>query len=312
MNYTLESYTQYLTQFIPTNYKGYLGEVELTKSIEKEFSFVSKRLENIKAAEKFRELCKIEGAEIADYRVRVISFDDFCIIASIRFMGMDVTKPFVEIEFYNTTVENFITHFSEIKIKVLDEFKIFSCSYINVIMSQQYMDSFSKLNPKLDKPIYTIKLEDIYAKPKRSFDFSLEKIDTISELDYQIYLDEYKLFNLENPHLFSVHAEPFETINEKAKSDYVFKIMVDDLWAGLCMYTKDSEFIFSGYLVWDKIVFKKYRGHNLSAFAQDCAFQDFIPSDKGYLFGYIDPENHGSIKAAEKTGREFLVGFYSV
>ncbi len=311
-SFIIESYSQYLTQFIPIKYKGYLDETVLENCIQNEFDFVNKRLENIKAAEKFRELCLIEGSEITDYRVRTISFSDFYLIASIRFMGLDVSKPFVEIEFYNTTVENFIFHFPEIKTKLLHEFKVFGTIHINVIMSHQYMDSFSKLNPKLDKPIYSIKLEDIYLKHKSAYSFNLEKIDEISESDYKIYENEYKLFNLENPHLYSVHAEPYETINGKAKSDFVFKIIVDGQWAGLCIYTKESEYIFSGYLVWDKIIFKKYRGQNLSAYAQDYAFQEYIPRDIGFLFGYIDPENLGSIKTAEKTGRESLVGFYSI
>lgn len=311
-NFTFESYSQYLNQFIPEKYKGYLEETELAKSIEKEYNFVNKRLENLKAAEKFRELCLIEGSEIEDYRVRTISFSDFYLIASIRFMGMDVSKPFVEIEFYNTSVENFISHFPEIKTKLLLEFKIFGSLHINVIMSHQYLDLFAKLNPKLDKPIYSIKLEDIYLKHKSAYNFNLEKIDEISESDYKIYENEYKLFNLENPHLYSVHTEPYETINEKAKSDFVFKIKVDGNWAGLCIYTKESEFIFFGYLVWDKIIFKKYRGQNLSAAAQDYAFQEFIPRENGFIFGYIDPENLGSIKTAEKTGRESLVGFYLI
>lgn len=72
------------------------------------------------------------------------------------------------------------------------------------------------------------------------------------------------------------------------------------------------EYFYHGYLVWDKIIFKKYRGQNLSAAAQDYAFQEFIPRENGFIFGYIATDNYGSIKAAQKTGREFLVGFYSI
>jgi len=312
MKFTQNDYHKYLAQFIPDKYRELISENELEKCIENEYNFINKRLENLKRAEKLKEICGVEGAEIADYRVRILEFETFYVIVSIRFMGLDVTKPFLEIEFYNTDVITFASHLHKIKSKVIEEFCVFQCTEVSILISNQFLDLFKTFQLKLDKAVFSIPLLDVYKKTPPKIDLKLEKVDDFSEKDYQIYLLEYKQFCESNPHLEGVHAEPLNTIREKAKSDYVFKIFQNNEWAGLCIYAKMSEYFLYGYLVWDKIIFEKFRGQNLSSYAQEMAFQNYIPKLDGFIFGYINIENFASIHSAQKTGRENLFGFYRV
>ena len=270
---------------------------------------MKKILEDKVFAEKFRSNCFIEGSTIQDYSAKLLEHKNCQIIASPRFINRNIEYPYINIDFYSSSTEEFFDKFDAFRNIIFEQFKVFNPKKIRISLRTEDLSIFQKYNPSPDLENYSIRLENIYKKPINS-DIRVEKINQLSDEEYDKYVKEYKQFNFENPHLIGVTAESLEDINRYCQSDFGFKAYVDNQWAGLGLYCKDSKYFYYGYLCWDKIIFKEFRGQNLSAALQNKGFQEYIPSKNGFLYGTIHSENHGSRKTAIRSGRENLVTSY--
>lgn len=280
--------------------KAYFEELLL-----KEFDFIQRRMNNVAFAEKFREHCLIENSTVDDYLLKSFALNDVEIIAGIRFMNRDIGYPFVEIEYYSGSKHEFFAQFEDVKSLLKIEFQLFKPLQLAMIIKSEDIHWVQEIPHQLDRHWYSISLDYMYEKHISFPEVRVEKIDGLSDEDYQIYKEQYAHFNQKHPDLTFVFAEPQQTINQHCKSGLGCKLYVNDDWAGFALFAKGyPEFYLDGYLVWDKIIFEKYQGKNLSAILQNMAFQQFVPRQKGFLYGTIDAKNIGSIKTAEKSGRE--------
>lgn len=308
--FTLENYHQFLLQNIPSKYREDINWGIVQKSIQSEFEFVQKTLINDDYAQKFRQFCLIPNTTLEDYKSKFIVYNDINVLCSLRFLKRNVEKPYIFVEYYSSSTADFFLYFEEIKKRILDEFKIFNVKKIRISLRNEDLAYFKHYRPTPDLLMYSAKISDI---KNHTFDipgFKLERIQSLSEEDYTCYTKEYTSFNSENPLLSSAFAEPLDVLNKYCASDYGFKAYIDGEWAGFALFVDVAEYFFYGYLVWDKIVFKKYRGMQLSAAIQNNAFNQFIPHLEGYVYGNIQYENTGSRKTAEKSGRENLLTSY--
>lgn len=313
--FTKEEYSRYFTQtIIPSDYKGII-ELELyQKSVDSEFNYIQNRIENIEYAQKFRKNCLIAHTTDNDYLAKEFWIEDICLVCSIRFMGGDLGKPFVSIEFYNCDNAVFFKNYPRLKDYILSQYEIFHPLFIHLVLRKEDEHFLKNIHHSVDRYYYSAPLQDIYLYqfPKTTPHFRIEKIEGLDDNEYDIYLKEYDAYRRENPDLGYVFAEPLSTINRICQNDYGFKIYINDEWAGFQLYASHTEYFFYGYLVWDKIIFKKHRGHHLSTYAQNKAFQYFIPRQNGFIYGQIDPLNTGSIQTAIRSGRKNLLSTFKL
>jgi len=308
--FTLENYHQFLLQNIPSKYQKDINWDIVKKSIQGEFEFVQKTLISDDYAHKFRQHCLVINTTLEDYKSKFIVYNDINVLCSLRFLKRNVKMPYIFVEYYSSSTADFFLNFEEIKKRIRDEYKIFNVKKIRISLRNEDLAYFEPYRPTPDLLMYSAKISDI---KKQTFDilgFKLEQIHYLSEEDYTCYKEEYASFNRDNSLLTSAFAEPFDVLNKYCASDYGFKAYIDGEWAGFALFVDVAEFFFYGYLVWDKIVFKKYRGMQLSAAIQNNAFNQFIPHLDGYIYGNIQCENIGSRKTAEKSGRENLLTSY--
>lgn len=309
--FNLDNYAKYLDQLIPTAYHSKIDRKKIQKSVSDEFSFIEKLLYSREYAEKFQLNCWVENTNAADYHAKFIEIEGIEMVISIRFLNRNVAFPYILIEYYSCSTVHFFSKFSFIKSEILDQYKVFDVKKIRMTLRTEDIDDFNHLEPKGDLLMYSAPISEILEKELDTIpQLEVIQINEFSETDYEVYLREYEKFQRDYPHLTSVSPEPLKTLNQYCASDYGFKAYIDGEWAGFALYANFSEFFFYGYLVWDKIIFEKFRGINLSTYIQNIGFKNYVEDKSGFIYGNIQSENIGSRKTAEKSGRENLISSY--
>lgn len=264
-----------------------------------------------KYAREFQSNCYLDNTSHVDYMAKDFMVNDIRIIATIRFFSRDISKPYAQIEYYSCSIEDLYSQWSDVFTKVMAEFKIFRVQKLRMTHRTEDSPIFNYLDPRADLELYLAPISDILANNDIKIpEAHIEQIDHMSEYDYEIYLSEYLKFNEKYPELTSALAEPLSNINKYCGQYLGFTLYINGEWAGFALYAKYSEFCFNGYLVWDKIIFEKYRGRNLSTYIQNKGFQIYAPDAKGFIFGKIQKENIGSSKSARHSGRRAVLSSY--
>src|SRR5262245_38764771 len=100
------------------------GADRIRSNYAAEFAVATARLADEKFASDFQNLCPIRGASLPDYLYRVIILDGIgALIGSIRFKGLDVRKPFVEIECADFDLPD---HLPAVGRRIRNEFEVFA------------------------------------------------------------------------------------------------------------------------------------------------------------------------------------------
>lgn len=308
---TVEDFSQYLNKLIPSNYQTLLDYEKVNSCFEEEYMLLDKYLTDEEFAKRFHKNIFVEGTTHIDYLAKYLEFNDIQFVTSIRFFNRNAEKPFVYVEYYSCETKYFFENWLEIRKIILKEYDVFKLNRIRLSLRTEDKIHFEKFNPDLDQGMYSAPIADIIKKEfYPNGNLRIEKIGQMTDEDYKIYVEEYNKFKLANPDLTSIITEPLETINQHCQKDYGFKLYVNDEWAGFALYASSPEFYLYGYLVWDKIIFEKFRGQNLSAYLQNQGFKDYVSDKSGFIYGTIEANNQGSIKTAKSTGRECIFGSY--
>lgn len=308
---TFENYSLYLNRLIPSKYQTQLDYDRVKTSYEGEFKLITNFLNNEEYAKKYHKNIPVDGSLPHDYLAKLLKYNDIEFVTSIRFFNRNPGKPFAYVEYYSCDTKNFFNNWIEIRKIILKEYAVFKLNKIRLSLKIEDKSCFEQFKPERDLGMYTAPLNDILKTEFNSNQqLRIEKIDHMSTEDYAVYLTEYDSFKLANPHLTSIIAEPLETINEHCQNGYGFKLYFNNEWAGFALFANYSEYFLYGYLVWDKLIFEKFRGQNLSVYLQNQGFKEYVKDTTGFIYGTIETNNHGSIKTAEKSGREFIFGSY--
>jgi hypothetical protein len=308
---TLENYSKYLNRLIPTQYHSLLDYDRVKTSYEEEFKLLDKYLTDEEFAARFHKNIFVEGTAPKDYLAKYFEFNGIEFVTTIRFFNRNPEKPYAYIEYYSCDTKYFFENWIEIRKIIFKEYDVFYLNKIRLSLRTEDKFYFENFKPALDQGMYAAQIANLIKSEIHSKEnLRIEKIEQMTQEDYAIYAEEYTKFRDANPQLTSIASEPLETINEHCQKDYGFKLYVNEQWAGFALYASVHEFYLYGYLVWDKIIFEKFRGQNLSAYLQNQGFKEYVKDTTGFIYGTIEADNHGSIKTAEKSGRVCFFGSY--
>lgn len=308
---TLENYSLYLNQLIPSKYHNLMDYERVKSSYQEEFKLLTKYLTDEEFAAKYHKNIFVQGTSPNDYLGKFLEFNDIQFITTIRFFNRNPAKPYAFVEYYSCDTKYFFENWIEIRNIILNEYAPFTLDKIRLSLRKEDAIYFENFKPELDQGMYAAPIADILkTQSNLKENHRIEKLDQMTTDDYAIYVEEYNKFRDTNPQLTSITSEPLETINQHCQKDYGFKLFVNEEWAGFALYACVPEYYLYGYLVWDKIIFEKFRGRNLSTYLQNQGFKEFVRDTSGFIYGTIEADNHGSIRTAEKSGRECLFGSY--
>ncbi|MGE3609323.1 MAG: hypothetical protein AB7I27_07035 [Bacteriovoracaceae bacterium] len=250
---------------------------------------------------------KLSGTRPEDYRERIIEVPGKgFLLAGIRFRGLDVTKPFVSVIPSFITTENDLTLIKEL---IKEEFRVFRPQAFQLTLSPKYLRE--RVDILEDRFTVAGKIDSIL-REKLCTEVKIELVAT-SEIDfYERYVQEYLVFHEQRPELkLEVRSESLDDLNESLKSNLLYKIMINDEFAGVIAGAISNYHGISGASVLEELLFSTFRGKKLGVHVQ----YEFAKKLKGrfeVLWGTISPKNQSSLKTALKNQRKITETDYFI
>jgi len=259
--------------------------------------YASKQFELLDQTEKVKyyyENFFVKDSSIVDYCNKIIKVpNQGMILTQLRFKGLDIIYPFIEIVFSNFKIDE--NNIRLVYSLIIDNYKSIKIEWIRFFSTSIH---FSKEINNVDKLLYAkyyigvfdIKSQQSYIyieKPKDNDDF------------YEEYLKEYNSVNKDL-------AQPlkFEYIKELILDNLFFLIKYNTDVIGTIAIDKKYVNSIIGYEIIDEIIYEKFRGKSFAKFAQNLLINDVILRKSNVLIlGTIHPDNIPSIKTAESNGR---------
>ena len=232
-------------------------------------------------------------------------------IAGIRFLGMDLDKPFVDV------LPNFAFNeqstLCEVKREISTLFSDFKPRAMRLLVNNYAaLPGWQKKGAIVD--LYYVAGSIRLLRQKLKPSNSALSIELAQSLDfYDEYLSIFEHFHRENSDL-AIHVTPESRQDLRASMEQggLFQIKVDGKWAGLLAAERATECGLSGFLVREEILRQEYRGKKLAPVAMNQFIHELPASDGDLLFGTIHSMNTPSLKTAQAVGREVVSAFVFV
>lgn len=262
----------------------------------------------------FKRLCPVPDTQTDDYKYQVLELNDGRkIMTSIRFKGLNILHPFVEILHYNFE-PNFKKDLPIIKSAVLHKYADFKPRSIRIFTGTDlYTELDNSDNINCDYRFFAAKISYIKSLPQPK-NYNKVALEPARDLKiYSQYLELYGQLYRENPHLIHVIvSESRENFEKVRNAGTLFNIYVQDKWAGIVGVTKRTEKFLHGYKMFDIIISKSYRQKGFTHAIQRKLFDILDHEHHETIYGEINPLNNKVISTAHKVGGLDLGGWYFI
>lgn len=237
----------------------------------------------------------LSNSLISDYCNKIIKLsNNNSIMTQLRFKGLDLKKPFIEILFTNFEVNN--NNIEEICLCVSKNYNTVPNTCLRFFNKSNIVNL--ERNCQIDKVLYA----NYYTSPLPAYINSKMvhlEIPTDVTSFYDEYLHEYNAVNKEFATPLSIEMLQKLIIKEsffliKNGNNIIGSIAANEKYVGSIM----------GYEIVDEIIYQKYRGNSFASEAQNLLINKLISNKLEVLIlGTIHPNNIASIKTAESNNR---------
>lgn len=287
-----------------------LGEEAIKELINDNLKTNYQYLVSDERAQKNFDHCQIEGSKAEDYKFRLISSPMGNLVSSIRFIGGDLTKPHVLLvhkDFKLDTAEKVKT-IGEILSK---EYAIFKPQKIRWQSAQKETTLVEENDFITADLVYIAEFVDnIKARPLPLKSTHLQLKPSKSLEWYETYKTAFDQLLEGWPEYVNMGQltteEDFKSMMEK---NLVYEVFIEDNWAGIIAAETDSEHFMKGYVMYEELFLKKYRGQKLAPVMQRQFIEKMPADDNQMIYGTIHSDNIASLKTAYRVGRQFA-GMY--
>ena len=307
-----QDYIDTLLETASPSLTSWLGKTKLADNYDLYVSRQIEWLQDEEFANSFCQSCSVLNKEPSAFlnRLVVLGEEEQC-IAGIRFLGMDLDKPFVDIlpnfaideqSTLRLVKKEINTLFSDFKPLAM---RLLINNYDALAMWQKHGATVDLYYVAGSIQLLRQGLMASHAKvsivPARSLDF------------YDEYLSIFKRFHLKNGDL-AIHVTPESRQDLLACKEEggLFLIKVEDKWAGVLAAQRSRESGLSGFLVREEILREEYRGKKLAPVAMGQLIHKLPAAADDLLFGTIHPMNTPSLKTAKSVGREIVSAYVFV
>ena len=242
----------------------------------------------------------LKGTTPDDYKERILELsDNKFLLAGIRFLGLDITKPFVSVQTnFKDLNENIV---SEIFDLVWKNFSMFKPQSIHLTLPSDFKISIPTM--QIDRYTVVGVVDDIIEKELTSISDSIELVALTNLEFYDEYIKEYEIFHKRNPALSSVvKAESIDDFKEAIQDELLYKIIINGSTAGLIAGLARDYYGLKGVNILEEILFDTFKGKGFGAYIQK-AFTLKLKNRYFVLWGTISDLNLPSLKTALKNGR---------
>jgi hypothetical protein len=305
-----EEFLQYaLEQAHPLLLEWY-GQVTLTDHLLGDVQRDAREFFSNDFAAKFGGRTSELGIAPEFFKHRLLEVAGRRLITGIRFLGMDIRRPFVDVAQISKPLEH-QNQQTEISQLLKREFAIFKPTRWRIFQASHLEYQFADCDP--DKRVLAGLLSSINAQPKPP-NFKRVELKPATNLEfYPRYQTLYQDLYTQRPWLSDVsHTETLEDLKHYLEHDKVFEIFVDGIWAGVTIAARDQERGLKGWLMIEIVLESRWQGQGLGVVVQRQLATQLEDAGQGTLFGTIGAVNVPMQKTAAKVGRVDLGGEYWV
>jgi GNAT superfamily N-acetyltransferase len=262
-------------------------------------------------ASSFSRRCDVLGLPSELFKHRLLETATHRFIAGIRFLGMDITRPFIEVAQLSKPLEcdSERNNMTEV---LRQEFAVFKPTQWRVYQSSHLAYQFAGCDG--DKRYLVGLLKDINAQLNIENSERLE-LRLAQNLEfYPRYAQMYKMLYEERSWMPDVsRQESLEDMRDYLDNDCLYEVFVDDTWAGVTVASPGCEVGAKGYYMIEIALDKAFRGQGLGVVLQRNLANVLAEKSVGTstaLFGTIGAVNVPMRKTAARVGRVDVGGHY--
>jgi GNAT superfamily N-acetyltransferase len=232
------------------------------------------------------------------------------LIAGIRFFGMDIQRPFINVAQISKPLEH-QNQQEKISQLLTKEFAMFQPTRWRIFQASHLEYQFAGCDGDLRVVAGLLSSINAQAKPP---EFKRVELKPATNLEfYSLYTALYQDLYFERPWLADVaRTETLEDLKHYLEHDKVFEIFVDEAWAGITIAARNQEWGLKGWLMIEIALESHRQGQGLGVAVQRQLAQQLEDSARDTLFGTIGAVNIPMQKTATRVGRVDLGGQFWV
>lgn len=285
--------------------RAWLGDEAVEQNLSEELESDLERLRNDELAAEFQRYCPVAGAGADDYKNRLLRAEGLELLTGIRFLGLDLGKPFVDVMYLS---EPTLTpeRLSQAQDAVRTEYAVFRPQ-----RTRFYCPSHGpRYSAEGDKRLLVAPLGVMVSSAQADPHVTLRRASSLTF--YPEYAAVYDELYAEHPELGDVvRVESEADMQGYLGAGHLFEIFVDDAWAGVTAVFRDANAGVGGFCVAETVLAGTFRGRGLGSAVQAGLAAGLLEGGAGpgdLLFGTIGEANLPARRAAEKAGRLDLGG----
>lgn len=235
-------------------------------------------------------------------------------VTGIRFRGLDVTKPFVDL--VATSLPPTAESVAGLCDVVLPEYTAFSPRAVRVdapdpdalVTEAAAHPSFARAD--VDQYVVAGLVVDLRARPRAAqFDNVALAPIAVEQAAEQTALF-YRQVESERPDL-PAWATPstLEDLAECADEGLLFAVQVDGAPGGVVAARRDDDHVMTGFVVQEIVLGDGYRGRRLGAPVLQRLVHELPAREGDTLWGTIHPDNQPSLRNSRSIGRQVVGGY---
>lgn len=300
----IKKYAAIEAAYYPEALAASISKAEFQRRIEARLVEDYGYLSDDEFAQKNYGYCQIESTTADDYKYRLLDSPHGQFVASIRFIGGDLSKPSVfilhrDFELNSEEVIRNVGQFLAEKYAKFQPIRIywFSPKWENELIEQHdfihgdmlYLaDAVSTLQQRPKPASY----DRIELQPTKTLDW----YETYERAYHQL-LNEWPAFGE------MARVESRESLQELIDQDNLYRVFVDDQWAGIIGANRHSDWFLEGYVIYEEFLFAAFRNQKLAP-AMQRHFIERLHDTNALIYGTIHNGNLPSLKTALRVGRQ--------
>lgn len=300
----LLTYAQYK---VHPQVRAWLSAEAIETNLQQELDDDLERLHSDALAAEFGHYCPVQGATADDYKNRLLTVGGLELLTGIRFLGLDMNQPFVDVMYGSKPVLT-PEQLSHVRDAIRLEFAVFKPKRLRFYVASE----LPQLTDAGDKRLIAAPLGVMLTQPRPdAFErVALRRAESLRF--YPEYAAIYRELYAEKPQLQAVaRAESEDDMQGYLGAGQLFEVFVDGAWAGVTAVYKDVNTGLSGFCVGEIVLAKAFRGQGSGSsvqlqLASQLAYQGAGQSE--LLFGTIGAVNVSARRAALRAGRIDLGG----
>jgi hypothetical protein len=253
------------------------------------------------------------GSEIEAFAPRWISTGSAAgaahAVAELRFKGLDVSQPFVELSLFDCRVPE---QMAELVDAALIAFEAFSPGRVRASLSQRDAAVFAIGGLDIEADVHSV--AGSFRSLRARSDLAPPRIELRAVTDirasYEYYSMLYRSFESSQPDLArELYRSTFDEFANMAASKKTFEAHVDGLRAGLVAATPAKLWGQPGWVMHEECLAAEFRGRGLGLDLQRALFNR-LDTERGVLWGTIHARNLPSLRTAQRHGRSIVQSHY--